>query len=223
MNFCPRTLWTLFIALFSFLFLACGDWKVDSAQLTSRTSVSAQTASCSNCHRYPLLDTNHTYHLFHTSPNKRFNGPITCLDCHSRSIQFVDVALADSFFTDPSGALQGQFSSLDFPTSDLEDSLAIIIRTWHLDSIVVRKQHRPIPASKHLGKVTEVTEYITGLAHLNDSVDIVFDPKVSDTARFHEPAHFNPKQETCSAVACHPGDKLYRFGAPSRGITELKE
>jgi hypothetical protein len=68
-----------------------------------------------------------------------------------------------------------------------------------------------------------MTEFMTGLAHLNGTVDVIFDPKHSDPARFGGvSATFNPKEETCSAVACHPGDNPYRFAAPSKGLPVLK-
>jgi hypothetical protein len=65
---------------------------------------------------------------------------------------------------------------------------------------------------------------MTALAHMNRKVDVLFDARNSDSARFNgERASFNPKQETCSAVACHPGDKPYSFGSVAKGLPELKD
>jgi hypothetical protein len=58
---------------------------------------------------------------------------------------------------------------------------------------------------------------------MNGIVDVVFDPSVSDTIRYHGArAEFNPKLETCSAVSCHISDGPYRFEACSKGFPELE-
>ena len=69
-----------------------------------------------------------------------------------------------------------------------------------------------------------IQEYMTGLAHLNGTVDVEFDPKYSDPDRFGgASAAFHPAEETCSAVSCHPTDGPYRFAAPRKGLPGLKE
>ncbi|MDB5104035.1 MAG: hypothetical protein JWP91_1724 [Fibrobacteres bacterium] len=201
---------------------ACGDWKPDTAELTARTAEPAQGANCSSCHGYPLQDTNHVFHLYHTTPNKRFNGPITCLDCHFQALQHASVVLRDSVYVDPTDSMPGHWSSLDFPIPGTDDSLARLIRTFDLDTVVLRPQNRPIPLPKRPGAFPNFTEYMTGLAHMNRKVDVEFDPKVTDVVRFGgEKAAFNPREETCSAVACHPGDTPFRFAAPGKGLPEL--
>jgi hypothetical protein len=217
-------------ALCAALALAGCNLQEDPAQLTARTSASAvQGARCMSCHQYPLQDTNHVYHLYHTTGDKHVNGSITCMDCHSMSIQYTNVVLQDSFWhdttSDPVKNNPGTFSSLDRPTSDPTDSLAPIIRTYHLDSVIARPQRHPIPLPKQRDYTPSLTEYMTGLAHMNGQVDVVFDPRVSDTARYGgAKADYNPQEETCSAVACHPSGPniAYRFAAPSKGLSELK-
>lgn len=209
--------------LFAACLAACGQWNADTAELTARTSTPVQGANCSSCHGYPLEDTNHVFHLYHTSPNKGFNGPITCLDCHFRSLQYHSVVLQDTFYVDTSDF--STWSTVDHPFGIGEDTAAIRIRSLKLDTVIVFHQNRPIPLPKRPGAATSFTEFLTGLAHMNNSVDVEFDPKISDTVRFlGEKASYNPTMETCSAVACHPDgpNKDYRFAAPLKGLPELK-
>jgi hypothetical protein len=84
------------------------------------------------------------------------------------------------------------------------------------------EQPYPIPLSGKIPKQDEVQEWITGLAHMNGKVDVVFDASVSDSSRFHgKRPEFNPKTETCSAVSCHSHDGPYRFEACSKNLPEL--
>ncbi len=154
----------------------CNEWDLDPATLTAKkTSASADNidAGCTTCHGYPLLDINHQFHLVRQgNDNKSQNGPITCMDCHSQSIQ--------------------------------------------IDS---SKGHRPIPLPPHLGVKTDIQEYMTGLAHMNNKVDVVFDRNITNKIKFGgDTAVYNPQKETCSAIACHENSGPYSFSAPSKGI-----
>ncbi|MDB5051246.1 MAG: hypothetical protein JWO30_4317 [Fibrobacteres bacterium] len=212
------------IASLTGLLMACGEWKADSSGLTARTAAPVESANCASCHGYPLQDTNHVFHLFHTDENKRFNGPITCLDCHNRSLQYDIVTLVDTIYVDTTDSFPGNWSTVDFPDRDPRLTFEDTIRTFTIKRIDTLHQHRPIPLPERPGPPTSFTEYVTGLAHLNGAIDVEFDPKISDVARFGgEKAGFNPTEETCSAVACHPGDKPYRFAAPSKHLPEMKE
>jgi hypothetical protein len=204
---------------------ACGDWKTDPAVLTARSAAPDAGMSCVSCHAYPPQDSNHLFHLYQTAPDKFANGPITCLACHRNSLAAVEVALADTFFRnpDPNGDIPS-VSSLNDPAGPQADSLALAARHWPIDSIVIRHQTHPLPQPGRPASDTGLTEFMTGLAHLNGTVDVVFDPKHSDPARFGgQNASFDPKEETCSAVACHPGNDPYRFGAPGKGLKGLRE
>lgn len=182
---------------------ACGDWKTDPASLTARTT-SAPGMACNACHAYPPLDSNHIYHLYLTVPDKFKNGPITCLDCHRNSLQVQTVAVPDTFFRDVADSISA--SSLNNPVSSPSDTFAIRLRSLPRDSIVMRIQDHPFLQPGRPVPDSGLAEFMTGLAHLNGTVDVKFDAKHSDPARFGgDSAVFNPKEETCSAVACHPG------------------
>jgi hypothetical protein len=87
----------------------------------------------------------------------------------------------------------------------------------------VRRQNRPLAQAGRPIPDSGLADFMTSLAHLNGTVDVRFDPKLSDSARFNESAAFHPKEETCSAVACHPGDGPYRFASKAKGLPGLKE
>lgn len=204
--------------------MACGNWKTDPASLTAR-SAPATGMGCANCHAYPPQDSNHLYHLYQTVPDKFANGAITCLACHRNSLLATEVALADTLFhnPDPLGDIEHEYS-MNVPVTSPADTFEIRVRTWPIDSILIRHQTHPRLQTGRPATDTGLSEFMTGLAHLNGTVDIVFDPKASDPARFGgASASYNAKEETCSAVSCHPGNDPYRFAAPRKGLPGLKE
>jgi hypothetical protein len=206
------------------LLMACGNWKTDPATLTARTGP-ATGMGCMNCHAYPPQDSNHLYHLYQASADKFVNGAITCLACHRNSLIATEVALADTFFRnpDPLGDIP-YVSSMNAPVSTPADTFEIRVRTWPIDSVVVRHQTHPVPQPGGPASAGDIAYFMTGLAHMNGTMDVVFDPKHSNPARFGgASASYNAKEETCSAVDCHPGDDPYRFAAPSKGLPGLKE
>lgn len=201
---------------------ACGDWKTDPASLTARTTTPAKGMACNACHAYPPLDSNHIYHLYLTAPEKTRNGPTTCLDCHRNSLQMQTVAIPDTFFHDVPDSIS--LSSINYPVLSPTDTADIRMRTWPIDSIIVRIQNHPLLQPGRPVPDSGLAEFMTGLAHMNGTVDVKFDAKYSDPARFGgDSATFDPKQETCSAVSCHPGNDPYRFAAPGKGLPGLKE
>ncbi len=207
------------LALTSVLLGGCEDWRMESSALTAHQSEIAQGPNCASCHGYPLKDTNHYFHLLKTEANNHINGPITCLDCHSTAMRFTDVTLKDTLYRDSVG---GRWSTLENPIMANRPSMADTLRTFSLDTILVLNQHRPIRMPTRAGPQLKVWEYMTGLAHLNNTVDVVFDSNVSSPEAFNgQRAQFNLAQETCSAVACHGNAKAYRWAAPSKGLDSL--
>jgi len=86
------------------------------------------------------------------------------------------------------------------------------------------RQNHPVPQPERPGAHPLFQEFVTSLAHLNGTVDVAFDPKNSAPAQYGgDSAGFNPESETCSAVACHPGGKDYRWAAPRKGLPALPE
>lgn len=192
---------------------ACEGLGDGQAGLMDRTAGPAAGPSCAGCHAYPLRDTNHVFHLFETDSSITSDRPITCLHCHDRSLASRMVAYADSIYRDSSG---NEFHALDFP-DDAE------LRTFPLVRVDTLMKRRPVPQAPRPGRPAELQEWVTALAHMNGSVDVEFDSTSHDTARFHgQRAAYNPREQTCSAVDCHPNHGNYRWAVPSRGLPILK-
>jgi len=183
--------------------------------LTSGTQVGS---NCASCHQYPVGGVNHQFHLLHADSLKNGNGPITCLDCHNRSLVERDVVLFDSLYLDRKGKT--------FSTYDLGANLAfrdsIGAGRYVLAKVDTLVHHRPVPLPGPPQRITFLQEWMTGIDHLNGIVDVKFDNRNSDAARFRgNAAVYDPKLETCSSVACHTHNTPYRWPAPSKGLTGL--
>jgi hypothetical protein len=196
--------------------LACD--ALDHEALTARTVSAPQGMTCSGCHAYPLMDMNHAYHLLNADTariSKNINGSITCLDCHRGSMASREFPILDSICADnlkPSG-----WSSLD----EGED-FAKCLAKFPLARVDTIRQHRPVPLPERPGEVPLLQEWMTGVAHMNGTVDVEFDPRVSDTLESPAGAAWDPEAMTCSAVACHEHHGHYRWAVPSRGLTGLR-
>ncbi len=183
------------------------------SDLASTSPASPNTPDCSACHNYPLQDGNHHLHLLEEGGNRMLNGRITCADCHNTSVPSIPVMVLDTLFEDPATGTS-YYSS--------EPHASISNGAWKMISIDTLIQNHPITAHREKGPTPKILEWVTGIAHMNGTIDVVFDDRNSDTVRFHgERAHFNPARETCSAVACHPGYFPYRFAAPAKGLSFL--
>lgn len=205
--------WPGLLAGFAVLLFALTGCQEDKAALTAISPSPQMGPNCASCHAYPPRDTNHTYHLFQTSGSIRNNHPITCLNCHNKSMLGHDQAFMDSVFLDPNG---NESHTLDYPDW-------IELRTYPFVRIDTVVKNRPVPQPTRPGAITEIQEWMTGLAHMNGVVDVDFDPTSIDTAKFGgQTAVFHPKELTCSAMACHPIPGAYRWAIPSRGLPILK-
>jgi hypothetical protein len=186
---------------------------VDPGSLTARAPGAQVGMGCSGCHPYPPSDDNHYTHLVLLSGEnvKHVNGPITCLDCHAASLQYATVTVLDSLYRDSAGFV---WSSVDFKGAHPPGNLV------RVDTLV---QHRPIPSNRLPPAEGGLQEWVTGLAHMNGTVDVDFDATVDNLKRFGGArAGFNPKLETCSAVECHVHDAAYRFEACSKDLPGLE-
>lgn len=193
--------------------LALSGCRQETSGLTSVSKSAQSGPDCASCHAYPLRDTNHVYHLFKTDSSITNNRPITCLHCHNSSIRGRDTVFQDSVFLDPNG---NEFHALDFP--DIPE-----IRDFPLARVESLVRYRPVAMPPRPGPVPEIREWMTSYAHMNGSVDVVFDPSSNDTSRFRgASAAYNPKEATCSAMACHPNQGTYRWAVPSRNLPILK-
>jgi hypothetical protein len=202
----------------------CGEVKMDSSELTARSASQQPGLDCASCHAYVLADSNHLFHLFGTTPNYDINGPITCLECHATSIQSRPTAIYDSLFMDKDSIL---WHALEFPvipdSATMGDTLRRDFRLAEVDTLV-RNVPVTVPARPGAAPRGGLAEWMTGLAHMNGKVDVAFDPRVSDTAKFGgKKALYSPTQESCSAIACHPsGEKEWGFPSPSKRLPMRK-
>lgn len=195
------------------LLIACMDTSLDPDALIAKTTTPQSGPACASCHGYPLRDTNHVYHLFETDSSITNNRPITCLDCHARSMASHRVTFLDTVYQDTNG---NEFHAIDFP-DDPE------LRTFRLLRVETLIRPRPIPMPTRPGPLSEMVEWVTALAHMNGVVDVEFDSTSVDTGRFHGTrAVYRSEQQTCSSVACHPNPGAYRWAAPSHGLSLLK-
>lgn len=202
----------------------CEPWKNDSAALTAKATAPVQGTNCAACHAYPLKDINHDDHLFKEPADYKLNGKITCLDCHANSIKSRVVVALDSIYGDDTS---GTYHTINRP-GDTARTLDRTkrIRDLPLKGIDTLTMNHPVAMPERPGAKPAFQEYVTTLAHMNGKVDVVFDPRNSAPAEFGgDSASYNPRQETCSAVACHPGSagptSVYRWAAPSKGLPAL--
>ncbi|MDB5051239.1 MAG: hypothetical protein JWO30_4310 [Fibrobacteres bacterium] len=221
MNFMLSARRILAVSFGLFALTGCGQWKVDSSELTARSASTGAGPDCAGCHAYPLMDRNHDYHLNKTAVNQELNGKITCMDCHSQSIRFHAITAFDSVYEDTTGERWG---TLAHPGPGDTTAGGTVIRSMVFVRVDTLPQHQPIPMEDRPGAAPKFQEYITGLAHMNNKVDVVFDSRNSRPDEFEgDSASYNPTQETCSAVACHPGPKIYSWGSVAKGLPELKD
>jgi hypothetical protein len=212
----------LAIACFALALLtACGDLQSAPGALTARTAAPPRSMACDACHAYPLKDRNHDYHLFIAGATRELNGRITCLDCHTLSIRGEAVIVIDTVFQDTDGS---RYFTSQHPRASDTTAQGAIIRSLALTGVDTLRQNHPVPQPDRPGAHPLFQEYVTSLAHLNGTVDVAFDPKNSAPARYGgDSASFHPESETCSAVACHPGGKDYRWAAPHKGLPALPQ
>lgn len=202
-------------ALAACVLFACE--ALDQGDLNARATAAPAGPNCASCHPYPLNDIHHAYHLFQADTlriTKNINGRITCLDCHSSSMASREHLLLDSICIDalkPSG-WSSIDESADFRACMAGNPLA------RVDTI---RQHRPVPLPARPGEEPVLEEWMTSLAHLNNVVDVKFDPRVSDTLERPAGALWDASSLTCSAVACHEHHGHYRWASPSRGLPGL--
>lgn len=187
---------------------------MDSSSLRADSPIRPASPGCSACHPYSLQDPDHFTHLVYNGEVylKKVNGFISCLDCHRTAMQAAPEIVFDSLYQDSQGTILSTVDS----RGAFRQMPGILIRVDTLE------HHRPVPLNDNVPQAGALREWVTGLAHMNGKVDVVFDPSVSDTARYQGArAEFNPKLETCSAVSCHLHDGPYRFQACSKGLPEL--
>ena len=167
---------------------------------------------CASCHPYPPPDANHVFH-FGNPLASRGNGTISCRDCHAESLLGRPVLALDSIFLSvDSAGNRVEWSGILYPD-------AAFIRQWPLLRVDTLSQIRPVEQEGSTAEIGFLRQWLTGPAHLNGRVDVIFDSLVSDALRFGGlTAEFHPALQTCSAVNCHKGAGAYQWAAPSKGL-----
>jgi hypothetical protein len=198
--------------------------------LTARSSAdTVQSAPhCAECHDYPLHDILHQFHLTTYVVNRdglanpALNGAVTCMDCHFKSIRHVAFNLPESTWVDTNGnELSGHFS----PSDQLHITL---YRKYHPVPYVSGYEggSRPDSVARALdtlilteARFGRVVRWMTDMAHYDGIRQVAFAPNnVTDSA--HLSTAYNPKEISCSAVACHNRAAVrYRWASPSRSLS----
>ncbi|MDB5051889.1 MAG: hypothetical protein JWO30_4960 [Fibrobacteres bacterium] len=205
------------------LLLGLGLWACNNPvplepSLSSRTGTAPTGSNCAGCHAYPVGGVNHQFHLMHADSLKTGNGPITCLDCHCKTLVERDQTIFDSIYAIGGGKSVSAYDS----ASSAGFRSAVGSGQYNLIRVDTLVHHRPVPLPGPADRVTFLQEWMTGVDHLNGIMDVKFDPANSDPARYNsKTAVFDPVMETCSAVACHVHSTPYRWPAPSKGLTGL--
>lgn len=205
-------------AVAGFALIACDSWVPLEPGLAGRAASAPAASACASCHAYPVGGVNHQFHLLHADSLKAGNGPITCLDCHAGSIRSYDQVILDTIYANSRGTSASAYDSAASRTfrAALAAGKYVLVR---VDTLV---HHRPVPLPAEPGRVALLQEWMTGVDHLNGRVDVKFDPRDDDPARYgSRSAVYDPVQETCSAVACHLHATPYRWPAPSKGLSGL--
>jgi hypothetical protein len=199
----------------------------DASLTAARGSEPMAAPDCNSCHRYPLHDVNHNYHLMAANVNRNnigqpeLNAVTTCMDCHFNSIRHFGYVHADTTWVNLNG-----------------DTL--VERTQPTDRVggITRyPRWRPVPAggadtSRGEALATEIDssifrealmgkmmEWMTGYAHNDGVVEVSFPPN-DVTSRAALSTAFRPKDLSCSSITCHTArEEGYRWMDPSKGYS----
>ncbi len=222
----------LAIGLISGLLVACNPFDIKSHDtLTGSDPDAARSApNCAQCHAFPPHDIMHEFHL--TSyvvqrdqiANLALNGPLTCMDCHFKTIRHFTYVVADSTWVDSNG------NEIEGPTSPGDTLLIDFYRRYHplpypatgiatdtsnVDSLA-RALDTLIRRELQAGRLVQ---WMTSMAHLDGRREVEFPPNNLEDSALSSTA-FRPYDLSCSAVACHNRSQLvYRFASPVRGIS----
>jgi len=216
-----------FILIATMVFFACNDFTEHPVNLTSQSTAAAEGPNCASCHGYPLKDRNHQFHVGNNLDNGKIKGAMTCVDCHSQSILFVDKTIYDTAYQDT--ATGERYLTSEYLKSNPNNKNGIPIRSLLLVKIDTLPIHDPRVLPLRAGfdpkkdsLPNPLYEYMTGISHMNGKIDVTFDARVTDRVKFNgQTPSYNPTLETCSAIACHPGIYPYRFSSASKGFTQL--
>lgn len=181
--------------------------------------------SCASCHRYPLNDVHHAYHMSSINVNRdqfgdrHLNGMVTCMDCHYTSMQHFKFTGADTIWADSNGnevvghphandivywdTTYAMYRPLPYSPVDTSRGKAL---ADELDTLMVREF-----AFSHL------IEWMTGNTHNDGKVDVNFPPNNIVLPESLTTA-FRPKDLSCSLVACHIVNDRYRWMDQKKGI-----
>lgn len=181
---------------------------------------------CSSCHSYPLHDGNHNYHLISANVNRNnlgqpgLNNVTTCLDCHFNSIKHFSYVHSDTFWTNAAGVDIMQHTE---PTDKIKE-----IQDWpgfrplgYAGADTTRGRFLAAEIDSMIfqyARVGKMVQWRTARAHDNGIVDVSFPPNDVTSPAVLASA-YNPKDLSCSAIACHNNRAAtYRWMSPRLGL-----
>jgi hypothetical protein len=164
------------------------------ASLSARDATTLPAGpDCASCHKYPLRDINHYYHLtLANEPDQTgLTHPTTCLDCHFNSLMHYG-------FPAPQGSRYRPLPTLMAADTSRGAELAAEIDTLIRSYARARKQ---VP-------------WRTFRAHLNGAVDVALAP--DDVSAPSDPSSaYRPRDYSCSSINCHKEPAAtYRWATP---------
>jgi hypothetical protein len=221
---------SLLIFAVAFALAACDlvpKLSPDDALIAGKGAAPIAGPDCNSCHRYPLHDVNHNYHLMAANVNRNnlgqpeLNAVTTCMDCHYNSIRHFgyvhsdttwvsaqgDTLLEHSSPTDQVGRIDSYPRWRPVPYGAADTSRGEALAT-EIDSMVFQE-----------ARLGQMVEWVTGYAHNDGKVDVAFPPNdVTSPAALA--TAFHVKDLSCSAVACHTSREVgYRWMDPSKGFS----
>lgn len=198
----------------------------DVGVLVGNSIIPSKSPDCASCHAYPPPDVHHMFHLF--GPNANFhvldvsnlNGVVTCMDCHFNSVLHFSYIRLDSVWVDVNGneslvrknstdrlARIQTYKRFKPMHSPADDSTLGVALANSLDSLIHKS-----------AETGALLQWMTSRAHNNGKVEVAFPPNaVTDEAALTTAYH--PQDFSCSSIACHTVQGLYRWPNPARGLS----
>jgi len=139
--------------------------------------------NCASCHPYDIMDQNHQFHLWGANVRDKMeqerpglNNRVTCLDCHYRAIAHFGFG--------------GSREYRPVPYGEVDTSRGAALGA-EVDALIAS-----------YAQTQKLVPWRTSTLHFDGKVDVDFPPNVASTAPNPATA-YNPRNMTCSALACH--------------------
>lgn len=204
--------------------------KPDAAALGAAVASPVEVPECASCHKYPLTDINHQFHLRSLSVRtnmlvnfklERPSGQIVCMDCHFGSIAHKPYSWYDTIWGRNGEPVNPEerrpTDSILFISPAIPGDLPIPAG-YNPVSLTADAVEAELDSAARMGKVLS---WLTALNHMNGKIDVEFGPAFVDAAdtALHLTA-YKPEDLSCSSIACHSAPrKTYRWASASMNLT----